>query len=83
MLLNSGAQLILSRMLFGAVCAGVLLISTPARTFEIDVHQAATLAITLAVGFDWDEANLIANSDQAVDENVDTWPTEHIALERP
>jgi hypothetical protein len=38
------------------------------------------LLIALAVGFDWDDANLVASANQAVDENVETWPTEHIAF---
>src|SRR5579863_2887114 len=55
---------------------------TPACAFEVDVHYAATFAIASAVGFARDDAELIASADQAVDENVDTWPTEHLAFGR-
>jgi hypothetical protein len=68
------------RTLLVYICVSCFINIVPARSYEIDIHHAATFAIALAVGFDWDEANLVANANQAVDENTETWPSESVAM---
>lgn len=37
--------------------------------YENDIHYSATFAIAIAVGWKWEEAQIIASADQGVDEN--------------
>ena len=37
--------------------------------YERDIHYSATFAIAVAVGWKWEEAQIIASADQGVDEN--------------
>jgi hypothetical protein len=63
-------------LLSGCLCA----VASNATAYDSDVHYSTTLALALALGMAWPDAKIVASADQGVDENVDTRPTEHVAV---
>lgn len=58
---------------------GLVASAPQVKGFQSDEHFDTTFAIALGAGWSWDEASLIAGTDQAVDENVDARPSIQIS----
>ena len=64
---------------FGLGC----IVYAPAHAYNDDIHYEATFVLAVALGFGWDRSLVVASANQAVDQNVFTKPTEHLAWKSP
>ena len=64
---------------FGLVCTTC----ATSHAYNEDIHYDATFVLAVALGFGWEQARAVASADQAVDHNLFTKPTEHVAWKSP